>query len=105
MCSKDMQRLRLGHCKTLRRPAAAICPPKAPEKGYAGQRLPWRCNGPLINPNTQHMCPSVAVGIYQRLSESIGIALKLELSNKYALAAGAPPMQRMITGLVCGPHL
>ena len=39
MCSKDMQRLRSGPRKTLRRPAAAICPPKAPEKGYAVQRL------------------------------------------------------------------
>ena len=39
MCSKDMQRLRRGPRKTLRRPAAAICPPKAPEKGYAVQRL------------------------------------------------------------------
>ena len=62
---------------------------------------PLGAASPLINPSTQHMCPSV--GIYQRLSESI--ALKLELSNRYALAAGAPPMQRMITGLVCGPHL
>ena len=56
---------------------------------------------PLINPGTRRQV--LSAGIYQRLSESI--APKMGLSCKYALAAGAPPMQRMITGLVCGPHL
>ena len=69
--------------------------------GLRAAARPLGAASPLLNPRTQHMFPSAR--IYQRLSESI--APKLGLCKKYALAAGAPPTQRMITGLVCGRSL
>ena len=52
------KRLKMVHLQSRKR--CFVARPEARPLGAAS---------PLINPNTQHMCPSV--GIYQRLSESI----------------------------------